>query len=173
VTLPPTTVRQWRSLIACRQVLVGRRIAVQNHIRALFVAQGLPAPRGAKAWSATGLAGMSTWAKPLADCADDELWRGLLELSLTEYRQLCELIDQTETKLDALGKQHPDVVLLQTAPGLGPRAAETVAAYLQDAPRFRTGKQASLRGEVAAALGLPAMPLPSGHASGPRLQADG
>src|SRR5262245_33012239 len=67
VTLPPTTVRQWRSLIACRQVLVGRRIAVQNRIRALFVAQGLPVPRGTKAWAATGLAGMASWAKPLAD----------------------------------------------------------------------------------------------------------
>jgi hypothetical protein len=91
VTLPPTAVRQWRSLIACRQTLVGRRIAVQNRIRALFVAQGLPAPRGARAWAATGLAGMASWARPLADCAADELWRGLLDLSLTEYRQLCEL----------------------------------------------------------------------------------
>ena len=53
VTLPPPAVRQWRSLIACRQALVGRRIAVQNRIRALFVAQGLPAPRGARAWAAT------------------------------------------------------------------------------------------------------------------------
>jgi transposase len=143
VTLPPTAVRQWRSLIACRQALVGRRIAVQNRIRALFVAQGLPAPRGARAWAATGLAGMASWAKPLADCAADELWRGLLELSLTEYRQVCELIDQAETKLDALGKQHADVALLETAPGLGPRTAETVAAYLHDAPRFKTAKQVS------------------------------
>jgi transposase len=140
VTLPPTTVRQWRSLIACRQTLVGRRVAVQNRIRALFVAQGLPAPRGAKAWAAAGLAG---WARPLGDCAADELWRGLLELSLTEYRQLCELIDQTETRLDALGKRHADVALLETVPGLGPRTAETVAAYLHDAPRFQTGKQVS------------------------------
>ena len=143
VTLPPTAVRQWRSLIACRQTLVGRRIAVQNRIRALFVAQGLPAPRGAKAWAATGLAGMASWAKPLGECADDELWRGLLELSLTEYRQVCELIDQAESKLDGLGKQHADVVLLETAPGLGPRTAETVAAYLHDAPRFKTAKQVS------------------------------
>jgi transposase len=143
VTLPPTTVRQWRSLIACRQTLVGRRIAVQNRIRALFVAQGLPAPRGAKAWAATGLAGMANWARPLADCAPDELWRGLLELSLTEYRQLCELIDQAEARLDALGKQHADVILLETAPGLGPRTAETVAAYLHDAPRFQSAKQVS------------------------------
>jgi transposase len=143
VTLPPTTVRQWRSLIACRQTLVGRRVAVQNRIRALFVAQGLPAPRGARAWAATGLAGLVTWAKPLDDCAADELWRGLLELSLTEYRQLCELIEQTQTKLDALGQQNADVVLLQTVPGLGPRTAETVAAYLHDAPRFQNGKQVS------------------------------
>ena len=49
VTLPPTEVRQWRSLIAVRQALVGRRVAVQNRMRALFVGQGLPAPRGAKA----------------------------------------------------------------------------------------------------------------------------
>jgi len=146
VTLPPAAVRQWRSLIACRQALVGRRIAVQNRIRALFVARGLPAPRGAKAWAAAGLAGIASWAQPLADCAADELWRGLLELSLTEYRQVCELIDRTETKLDTLGKQHADVVLLQTAPGLGPRTAETVAAYLHDAPRFRTGKQVSAYG---------------------------
>jgi transposase len=158
VTLPPTTVRQWRSLIACRQTLVGRRVAVQNHIRALFVAQGLPAPRGAKAWAATGLAGLATWAKPLADCAADELWRGLLELSLTEYRQLCELIDQAEAKLDAIGQQSADVVLLQTAPGLGPRTAEAVAAYLHDAPRFRTAKQ------VSAYSGL----VPRQHQSGER-----
>ena len=143
VTLPPTTVRQWRSLIACRQTLVGRRIAVQNRIRALFVAQGLPAPRGAKAWAATGLAGLASWAKRLADCAADELWRGLLALSLTEYRQLCELIDQAQTQLDALGQHNADVALLQTVPGLGPRTAETVAAYLHDASRFTTGKQVS------------------------------
>ena len=38
VPLPPTAVRQWRSLMAVRQALVGRQIAVQNRIRALFVA---------------------------------------------------------------------------------------------------------------------------------------
>lgn len=143
VTLPPATVRQWRSLIATRQNLVGRRVAVQNRIRALFVAQGLPAPRGARAWSATGLAGIASQAKPLAECEPEELWRGLLDLALTEYRQLCELVAQAEARLDALGKQSADVILLETAPGLGPRTAEVVAAYLHDAPRFRTGKQVS------------------------------
>jgi transposase len=146
VNLPPTSVRQWRSLISCRQALVGRRIAAQNRIRALFVAQGLPAPRGARAWAATGLAGIANWARPLGECEPEELWRGLLELALTEYRQIGVLIQQTEARLDALGKQHPGVILLQTAPGLGPRTAETVAAYLHDPARFKTGKQVSAYG---------------------------
>src|SRR6516225_10380114 len=123
VTLPPTTVRQWRSLIAVRQALVGRRVAVQNRIRALFVAQGLPVPRGARAWTVTGLAGIALQAKPLGDCGPEELWRGLLELAVTEYRQVCDLIGQTETRLDELGKQKAEVRLLQTTPGLGPRTA--------------------------------------------------
>src|SRR5262249_60519040 len=104
-----------------RQTLVGRRVAVQNRIRALFVAQGLPAPRGAKAWAAAGLAGLASWARPLGDCAADELWRGLLDLSLTQYRPLCELIGQAENQLDAPGKQHAAGGLPGTAPGLGPR----------------------------------------------------
>ena len=143
VTLPPTKVRQWRSLIATRQALVGRRVAVQNRIRALFVAQGLPAPRGAKAWSEIGLAGIGLQAKPLAECGPDELWRGLLELALTEFRQVGALVVQATARLDALGKQSAEVILLETAPGLGPRTAEAVAAYLNDAARFKTSKQVS------------------------------
>jgi transposase len=143
VVLPPTEVRQWRSLIASRQTWVGRRVAVQNRIRALFVAQGLPAPRGAKAWTEIGLAGIAAQAKPLEPCGPDELWRGLLDLALTEYRQIGALVAAAEAKLDALGKHHPDVILLQTTPGLGPRTAETVAAYLHDAARFTSSKQVS------------------------------
>jgi transposase len=146
VTLPSSRVRQWRSLIAVRQTLVGRRVAVQNRIRALFVAQGLPAPRGAKAWSESGVAGMTLQAKSLTECVPDELWRGVLELSLTEYRQVCALITQTEARLDALGKHNAAVKLLQTAPGLGPRTAEVVAAYLNDARRFQNAKQVSAYG---------------------------
>jgi transposase len=45
VVIPPLQTRQWRALIAYRQALVGRRVAVQNRIRSLFVGQGLPAAR--------------------------------------------------------------------------------------------------------------------------------
>src|SRR5262249_44019721 len=104
VAIPPQQTRQWRSLIAYRQVLVGRRCACQNRIRALLVGQGLPAPRGHRAWTETGLEGIGQHAKALAECAGDELWRGLLEMALAEYRQLRALIEQAEAKLDALAQ---------------------------------------------------------------------
>src|SRR5438309_1653966 len=67
VVMPPQQTRQWRALIAYRQTLVGRRVSIQNRIRSFLVGQGLPAPRGAKAWSATGLDGIGQHANPLAD----------------------------------------------------------------------------------------------------------
>jgi transposase len=146
VVIPPQQTRQWRALIACRQALVGRRCAAQNRIRALLVGQGLSAPRGAKAWTELGLQGFAQYAQPLADCPGEELWRGLLELALTEYQQIRELIEQTETKLDALARADAGVRLLETIPGVGPRTAETVVAYLGDARRFDSGKQVSAYG---------------------------
>jgi transposase len=88
VTLPDPATRQRRGLIAHRQALVGRRVAAQNRIRSLFAAQGLPAPRGHRAWTETGLAGLDLQAKPLAECAPDELWRGMLHLALADHRHL-------------------------------------------------------------------------------------
>jgi transposase len=143
VTIPPKATREWRALIAYRQVLVGRRVAIQNHIRALFVGQGLPAPRGHRAWTAAGLAGLGGQARALADCAPDELWRGLLELSLTEYRQVVALLDEAETRLDALAKADARVQILESVPGVGPRTAEAIAAYLHEPKRFQGGKQVS------------------------------
>jgi transposase len=143
VTVPPPETRQWRALIAGRQLLVGRRVAVQNRVRALLVGQGLAAPRGARAWTELGLQGIGQFAKPLCDCGPDELWRGLLDLALTELRQVRQRADQAEARLDQLARQSADVQLLQTVPGVGPRTAEAIAAHLHDAGRFTSGKQVS------------------------------
>src|SRR5215469_16360827 len=137
VTVPPPATRQWRSLIAARQALVGRRVAVQNRLRAILVGQGLPAPRGAKAWTELGLEGIGRFAKPLAECGPDELWRGLLDLALTELRQVRELADQAEARLDQLARQSADVQLLETVPGVGPRTAEAIVAHLHEPGRFQ------------------------------------
>jgi transposase len=89
---------------------------------------------------------MAAQARPLADCDADQLWRGLLDLALTEYGQVLALLDQAEARLDALAAADADVRLLQTIPGVGPRTAETVAAYVADPHRFRQGKQVSAYG---------------------------
>jgi transposase len=143
VATPPKPTREWRALIAYRQGLVGRRVAAQNRIRAILLGQGLPAPCGHRAWTATGLQGIEEYARPLSECGADALWRGLLHLALAELRQAGELLDQTEAKLAELARASEAVRLLQTVPGVGPRTAETVAAHLHDPGRFRTGKQVS------------------------------
>jgi len=146
VIVPGKRVREWRALIAHRQALVTQRVAAQNRIRAILVGQGLPAPRGAKAWAAAGLAGIAQFAQPLADCAPDELWRGLLELALRAYRQAEALVVAAEAKLDEIGTADARVRLLDTVPGLGPRTAEAVVAHLDDPKRFKSGKQVAAYG---------------------------
>jgi transposase len=146
VTIPPIQTRQWRSLIAHRQHLVGLRVRVQNRIRALLVGQGLAAPRGARAWSELGLQGIGQFAQDLAACAADQLWRGQLQQSLTLFRQYRDLIAAAEKRLDALAAADAGVQLLLTTPGVGPRTAEAVAAYLHDPHRFQKDKQVSAYG---------------------------
>jgi transposase len=146
VTVPSPETRQQRALIEHRQKLVSRRVAVQNRLRSIFVSQGLPAPRGAAAWSKTGLAGMAAQSRPLADCDVAELWRGRLHLALVEFQQIITLIDQVEEKLDALAEGNAAIQLVQSIPGVGPRTAEAVVAFLPEPQRFKSGKQVSAYG---------------------------
>jgi len=74
------------------------------------------------------------------------LWRGRLHLTLTELAYVRELLVQAEKKLDALGQDNAGVQLLQTIPGVGPRTAEAVAAFLPKPELFRTTKQVSAYG---------------------------
>jgi transposase len=141
VTLPDPPTRRRRMLIAFRQELVGRRVACQNRIRGLFAGAGLPAPRGHRAWAATGLAGIEQQAKPLAECGPAELWRGMLHLPAAEYRAAADRIAEVERSLDALAAADPATRLVGTIPGAGTRTAEAIAAHLGGARRFASGKQ--------------------------------
>jgi transposase len=141
VVMPDPVTRQRRMLIAFRQELVGRRVACQNRIRALFAAQGLATPRGHRAWTEAGLSAIGAHAKPLGECGSEELWRGMLQLALAEYRALLAQIAEVEKRLDALAEADEATKLLETIPGLGRRTAEAVAVHLGDATRFATAKQ--------------------------------
>src|SRR5262245_42191198 len=148
VPVPPRAVRQWKSLIGLRKRLVSERVRSQNRIRGLLVSQGLPAPMGAKAWTALGLAGIGQFAQPLADCTPDDLWRGELSLLLERLRALDDQTRAVEARLDALAEGDGRVSLLQSIPGVGPRTAEVIAVHLSDARRFRRAD------EVGAYAGL-------------------
>jgi transposase len=142
VHLPSKATRQQRGLLHYRQSLVAQRVAVQNRIRALLSAQGLPAPRGHRAWTQLGLEGIAQWSRPLAECAAEELWRGELALCVTQLQQVAAWLQDVENKLNELAQADARVELLQTIPGVGTRTAEVIVAYLNP-NQFHKGSQVS------------------------------
>jgi transposase len=143
VAVPPRAVRQWKSLIGLRKRLVSERVRGQNRLRGLLVAQGLPAPVGARAWTEAGLAGIGRFARPLAECEPDELWRGELHLLLERLCFLDTQVREAEARLDAIARSDPRVSVLETAPGIGVRTAEVIAVHLFDARRFASADEVS------------------------------
>ena len=79
----------------------------------------------------------------MADCTRDELWRGELDLELAELTRLDAQLAQLNKKLTELGREDKRVRLLRTIPGLGPRTAEVVVAYLDQPQRFKNARQVS------------------------------
>jgi transposase len=143
VPMPPREIREWKSLIGLRKRLVGERVRAQNRIRALLVSQGITAAIGARAWTATGVADLTSHAKTLSECEGGELWRGELHLLLARYQFLLDQLKATEEKLDALAEADSRVSLLETIPGVGARTAEVIVCHLVDARRFRTAEEVS------------------------------
>lgn len=143
VRVPKAVVRERRCLIAYRQSVVGRRVAVQNQVRAVFLGQGIATPRGQKAWTGAGTAELRSHARPLGECPAGELWRGQLFELLEELDGLWQRQEAAEKKLDELAEADPSTLLLETTPGVGRRTAEVVAAYLDQPKRFRSGREVS------------------------------
>jgi transposase len=144
VHMPPPEGRAYRALIGFRHRLIERRTAICNHIRALFQARGVDLPPGQKAWTEQARGEWSkTYAQPIGTCELPEMWRGELQVELALLEALETQIDAVDKRLDALGKANAGVQLLKTIPGVGPRTAEAVVAYLGDPLRFRNSRQVS------------------------------
>lgn len=141
VHIPQLQTRQWRSLIEFRHDLVVRRTAVKNHIHALFDTQGIKIPGGKKGWSLKAQKQLATHAKPLTDCAAQELWRGQLHLELANLTSLEKQLQILEDRLEQLAQADKRVALLRTCPGVGPRIAEAAVAIVDDPHRFKNAKQ--------------------------------
>lgn len=156
VVIPEAGVRHWRSLISYRQRLVAARTRVKNHIKAILRRQGLPT-RGL--WTAEGLAGLRTMAKPLENCAPEAYWQGELHLELHRLEDAEKHVTTLTKRLDAIGQSDARVRLLMEQDGVGPRLAEAVVAFIDQPQRFATGKQ------VGAYAGLAARVHQSGQTS--------
>src|SRR5690348_7039221 len=146
VHMPSPQQRQKRRMIHHRKSLVERQTQTKNAIRSIFSQQGLSheLPRGHKLWSKVGIEQMlSTHARPLSECAIDNLWRGRLHVELQLLEALAKQIALVDKKLEELGRADDRVKLLQSVPGVGPRLAEAVVCHLDDPHRFKNARQVS------------------------------
>jgi transposase len=143
VHIPTKQVREKRSLIKYRQRLVKHRRSIQNAIRSIFSREGITnVPKGKKAWSKAGLLWLRTHAKPLEEITDiEQLWRGQLHVELETFEAVTESLRKVEDKLNKLGACDARIQRLQSTPGVGPRLAEAVVAFLDDPYRFHNSKQ--------------------------------
>jgi len=141
VVLPARRVRQWRSLIAYRHVLVSRRTVIKNSIRSILDRQAIAMPHGQSGWTKKSMQTLGSYAQPLVDADGHELWRGQLHVELQALDQVQPLIDQVEHKLQVLAEADARVARLRTIPGVGPRLSEVVVAMIDDPKRFTNAKQ--------------------------------
>jgi transposase len=136
VYVPGQEVRAWRSLIEFRHNLVVKRTRCKNALRALLRGCGfqtLPPRKGL--WAKKGVAVLKELTLPTVQ---DQLRR---ELLLEELESWEGQIKRAEQNLDQMAGSHAGVALLQEIPGVGPRTAEAVLAYIDDAQRFTRNKQ--------------------------------
>jgi transposase len=133
VHVPSVDVRSWRRLIQHRKSMVQQRAAVKTRLRALATGCGVEAP--AKAWSKAGVA---AWPKLAWPTQVDHFQ---CENLLLELDSLDQRIKQATRQLDKIARNTPAVALLRTIPGIGPRTAETLAAWIDQPQRFRSVKQ--------------------------------
>jgi transposase len=135
VHVPPAEVRSWRRLIQFRRQLVRQRTAVKNRLRALLRAHGKAAPARKRLWTQAGRTWLAEQEWPTREAALER------DLGLDELGHIQARLRTVERQLDAIGRSHPGVQLLQTIPGVGARTAEALVAWIDDVRRFRSSRQ--------------------------------
>jgi transposase len=134
VHVPSVDVRSWRSFIEFRGRVVGKRTRVKNGLRSLFRGYGVDLPSGKGLWTRKGRALMAAALLPTESA---RLQRDLL---LEEWDHLDAQLKRVEQRLNAIAATHPGVMLLRTIPGVGPRTAEAMVAYIDRPGRFGRNK---------------------------------
>lgn len=138
VHVPDRPVRERRSLIEQRSQAVARRTQRRNQVRAMFQALGVAIPSAQRAWTLEGLVRL----RELAATRMTDLGRKRLEIAMRGLDEADREIEELDALLDGLSKDDARVALLRTVPGVGPRLAETVVAWIDEPARFGNAKQA-------------------------------
>jgi transposase len=95
--VPSQAMREYRSLVKYRKTISRRINRIKNSIRSLFANRGIEITRGAKTWH-TGRTFLYEQRKPLAECSMTELWRGQLDLELTQLEALEAHLETAEQR---------------------------------------------------------------------------
>lgn len=141
VHIPNRQVRQKRALIQYRQSLVARCVQIKNSVHSILDKEGLTMSAGKSGWTKESIEQLKAMALSFEKCDCDNLWRGSLLVELELLAKTTELIKEVEGKLDEMAKDDRQVRILRTIPGVGPRLAEAVVAYVDEPNRFTSCKQ--------------------------------
>ena len=133
VHVPPAATRNWRQTIEFRQKLLRSRVMAKNQVRAFLRERGLFAPMNL--WTVKG----RQWLADLKLDDGEALRRDLLLDELAESETKLKRVNKY---LDGISAKQPAIALLRTIPGIGPRTAEALGAYIDDVRRFSSVKHA-------------------------------
>ena len=155
VYVPKPDTRAWRGMINYRSRRVTERSGVKSALRAHFRNCGLEMPKSP--WTKKGMAAVKEVEFPekLDALRRDEM--------VDEIESLTKKIKHIEAELNALGREHPGVQLLETIPGVGPRTAEAVVAWIDDPQRFSSSRKGGAYFGLVPCMDQSAGPARMGH----------
>jgi transposase len=150
VDIPTRDIREWRAQIAHRHHLVRERTRIKNRITSILNGELIPAK---SLWSKRGL----EFLHELTENPDRSAsWRAVLSIDLERYHQIQAHVIAATQLLDDRLHTHPHAEAILALPGVGPRLAESLLAFIVTAKRFKDRKA------IAAYVGLCPRVLQSG-----------
>ena len=138
--VPNKEMRERRRLITYRKKLVEQINRHKSGIRSIFANQGIKISSGAQTWH-SGREFLIENSKPLAECSVDELWRGELELELTQLDAVEGHLKIVEKQLEKIAKTDAQIRRVQTINGVGRVTAEAIVNFIDDPHRFKNARQ--------------------------------
>lgn len=132
VHLPSAEVSAWRTLIHFRRLLVKRRTALKNRLRTILRSFARRCPHKS-CWTKIG----RRW---LSEQRFDEIHDLLMRTLLEDIDLLDNRLREAEAPLDRIAEDPPQVALLRSIPGVGPRTSEAVVAFTDEIQRFGRSK---------------------------------